>query len=582
MVVMKIDTHSEHIQAGTRGQKLSSMLSAKLPVPNGFIVSSHAFEQFCEYNNLDEKINEILSAPIPTDSKLLQKKSKEIQKHIRYGQFPEHIAHPILAQYIGMKEPRVMLSPSIFLEEKISSLFTSSDRTYFGYQGDANLFDGIRQLWSHFFDIKPLFYRLKHDKSHFDLPFAITIQKQPRFVVTGQLYTTDPTTPAKHTALIKAVWGEGALTDELDGSDYYWISIPSGEEQKKALDKQSHEFFWDNGNATKTLTPATRVQKRKLSQASLEQLAKLAKKVQQHFFFPQEVVFGFDGTEFFVLESKRLEIKPVKQVGVPSVSPEKKLPKKSHVQLPESFPLGLDYTVSPSGHLPTSQKVSGHLVIQTNAILSHFEAQKTIRSRNVCVHQIAQSFHFLSKHIDPAKGFLYAINLDQSQLAVDTEITAFIALKKLHPTISLGVSIAGTHLTHKIHTTMSLLMQAGVVRSSKTRLYPVLQLPSQIWEIESYLQKGIDGIILDIDRMSERLSGDKPQQSCDLSHPIVIELLTKVSQIARENGMPLFVTSTFAPDHDMLESIHKLLIYEWISTEDSYLLSLHAIGNHNT
>ena len=56
-------------QVGGKGYNLSKMLSHGLNVPNGFVVSAKAYDEFITTNGLDSEIKKILKGNLPTIEK---------------------------------------------------------------------------------------------------------------------------------------------------------------------------------------------------------------------------------------------------------------------------------------------------------------------------------------------------------------------------------------------------------------------------------------------------------------------------------------------------------------------------------
>ncbi|MBT8010583.1 phosphoenolpyruvate synthase, partial [archaeon] len=63
---------------GGKGANLGEMYNISLPIPPGFVITSLAYKEFIEINNIKDKIYSILKDLDVNDNTKLQKASKEI------------------------------------------------------------------------------------------------------------------------------------------------------------------------------------------------------------------------------------------------------------------------------------------------------------------------------------------------------------------------------------------------------------------------------------------------------------------------------------------------------------------------
>ncbi len=81
--------------AGGKGANLGEMVNLKLPVPPGFIASTKAFDKFMEFNQLNEKIQELIENCDVEDTEKLSETSKKIKQLILGGEYPQAIKYEI-------------------------------------------------------------------------------------------------------------------------------------------------------------------------------------------------------------------------------------------------------------------------------------------------------------------------------------------------------------------------------------------------------------------------------------------------------------------------------------------------------
>nr|MBP9700575.1 hypothetical protein [Candidatus Woesebacteria bacterium] len=518
-----------------------------------------------------EKIEQIITQSNAKSPSELAKSSKAIHRLIVHGEFPPELVSQILPMYLKIGEGRVFLSPSVHLSDSNSPLVGTIDHSFFGYDGEANVFEGIKEVWSHFFDPKPLFYRLKHQTPHFQLPFAVCIQRHPKFVTTGILYTSDPTASEKNTCLVKAVLGEQGLIEEVNGADYYWISKSSKEELKTVIDKQTESIMWEHGESVFKKITGPAQQRRKLPTAAIGQLGKLATKVQQHFFFPQKVVFGFDGKSIWVVDVSPLDLPaqtlhttshPSSVVQATTQTPataKPQQPAQSHVQPA----IGILHPLTPDARLPAMQP-TGHLYLQPALLLEAMSAGKAVTNRLVA-HELQKTLTFLCTKSHAPKGFFYEIDTHNPEL-VASQLQALALIKTQFSTLHFGLVFAHVEHCAAYAQIVRRVLETGLVRASMLTHYLLLSVPSQLYEIEPCVQKGLDGVVIDVDEIARHLYAKNELSAADFSSPAVIEYVRSAAAICHQEGILCYIKSIHSPTQEMLEIFNISDLAEWIGT----------------
>ncbi|MCX6779350.1 MAG: phosphoenolpyruvate synthase, partial [Candidatus Magasanikbacteria bacterium] len=82
------------------GEMYSLLTPKGIKVPNGFAVTAEAFRYFLKYNNLDDKIKELLKdKKLVEDVKRLAVAGKKIREMILQSSLPKDLVKDILAAY---------------------------------------------------------------------------------------------------------------------------------------------------------------------------------------------------------------------------------------------------------------------------------------------------------------------------------------------------------------------------------------------------------------------------------------------------------------------------------------------------
>src|ERR1035437_1725278 len=119
---------------GGKGANLGEMTNAGFSVPNGFVVTSHAYYEFIKENKLDIKIKHLLSSARFDNSTALDKLSKQIKKMVTDGILPDEVVKQVVAAYNKLGEaleyPLVAVRSSATAEDLANASFAGQQETY--------------------------------------------------------------------------------------------------------------------------------------------------------------------------------------------------------------------------------------------------------------------------------------------------------------------------------------------------------------------------------------------------------------------------------------------------------------------
>jgi pyruvate,water dikinase len=91
-IISLSDTSAGLSQAGGKGASLARLAAAGLPVPDGFHVTTAAYEQFVAYNQLEAEISNALAATDPAQPVTLEAAARRIRAAFEASQMPDAIA----------------------------------------------------------------------------------------------------------------------------------------------------------------------------------------------------------------------------------------------------------------------------------------------------------------------------------------------------------------------------------------------------------------------------------------------------------------------------------------------------------
>jgi pyruvate,water dikinase len=293
-------------KVGGKGANLGEMTKAGFPVPNGFVVTSSAYKHMIEVNNLEDKIKAVLKGLDVENATALNRASAQVQKLIEQSPFPKEIEEQVYKAYDKLgSNVWVAVRSSATAEDLPQASFAGQQETYLNVRGDASVMVHVRKAWASLFEPRAIYYRVQQKFDHFKVALAVPVQRMVQSDVSGIMFTINPVTNDKSRIVVEAVWGlgenivQGAVTP-----DHYEVD----KAELKLLDykvvKQDIEMVRSGEGNIQRKVPKSRQDKRKLTDKQAEEVAKLGKKLQKHYFFPQDSEWAIENGKLFVVQTR--------------------------------------------------------------------------------------------------------------------------------------------------------------------------------------------------------------------------------------------------------------------------------------
>lgn len=294
---------------GGKGANLGEMTQAGFPVPNGFIVTSYAYYLFLDEMKLRDKIYEVLSPVDVNDTADLEKVAEEVQNLIIKSKFPKEVAKDIIEAYFTLsgtfKHALVAVRSSATAEDLPGASFAGQQSTFLNVKGEANLIEKVKEAWASLFTARAIFYRATNKFDHFKVGIAVPVQKMVESDSSGIMFTIDPVTNNKDRVMIEAIHGLGEMI--VQGAvtpDHYEVDKKSMEITNKVIREQEKKMLkHGKGNAIYKLTQ-TEAKEQKLSDDKIVELAEIGKKLEHHYYFPQDIEWAMEDNILYIVQTR--------------------------------------------------------------------------------------------------------------------------------------------------------------------------------------------------------------------------------------------------------------------------------------
>jgi pyruvate,water dikinase len=305
---------------GGKGANLGELVRAGFPVPPGFIVTAAAYSRVLESNRLYSPIEAYLSRLDHRQSAALNRASAKIKQLILGARVPDDLARAIIRAYLklgrGDLSALVAVRSSATAEDLPGASFAGQQETFLNVFGEANLIQRVRQCWASLFEPRAIFYRQEKGFDHFKVGIAVPVQAMVQSQVAGIMFTVNPVTNDKNQLVIEAIWGLGEkIVQGAYTPDHYLVQKQSYKILQKQVNPQTKQLVRRGYGNREVSLDRRLVNRPKLTDEEIVALAKLGQKVQDHYFFPQDLEWAKVKSQFYLIQSR-----PVTTIQAPAVA----------------------------------------------------------------------------------------------------------------------------------------------------------------------------------------------------------------------------------------------------------------------
>ncbi|MGI6331213.1 MAG: PEP/pyruvate-binding domain-containing protein [Zhaonellaceae bacterium] len=294
--------------AGGKGASLCRMSRQKLPVPEGFIVSSSMFNYFMESSDLSGKIQALLNQIKWDSNASLNDIAQQIRKLISNTPMPLQLAEDIKEYYqaLGENVP-VAVRSSGTVEDLEDASCAGQQDTYLFVVGLENVVKFIKECWASLYNDRAIFYRHEKGFGNFEISIAVVVQKMVNAEKAGVMFSANPINGNKEEVIIEAAWGLGeSVVQGIVTPDNYWVNKGNYQVINQYIAEKETMVvrLSEAGGVKEVPVPPELSEKPVLSEEELKELVDMAIKVETFYGKPQDLEWAYENNRLYLLQSR--------------------------------------------------------------------------------------------------------------------------------------------------------------------------------------------------------------------------------------------------------------------------------------
>ena len=308
-----------------------SQLPEGVRVPTGFATTAHAFREFLKHDGLDARINAKLDALDVDDVNALAATGAEIRAMVENQPFPADLEQGIRAAFAtlsgGNDQASFAVRSSATAEDLPDASFAGQQETFLNVVGIETVLHKIKEVFASLYNDRAISYRVHKGFTHAEVALSAGVQRMVRsdLGAAGVMFTMDTESGFRDVVFITSSYGLGeTVVQGAVNPDEFYVHKPMLQAGNKALIRRNlgskliqmvfatPEEKAASGKLVRTEdVPAELRNRYSLTDAEVEQLARYAMVIEQHYGRPMDIEWGKDGTDgqLYILQARPETVK---------------------------------------------------------------------------------------------------------------------------------------------------------------------------------------------------------------------------------------------------------------------------------
>ncbi|AOM84392.1 PEP/pyruvate-binding domain-containing protein [Salisediminibacterium beveridgei] len=286
--------------AGGKGLNLVQMTAAGLNVPDGFILTTEAYNAFIEQNGLAKGIAEAVEHVQAADMAGLDQAAETIQQSIQKADVPDEIRSLIIEHYHELPQPLVAVRSSATAEDLPETSFAGQHDSFLNVEGEDALLQSVKNCWASLWNARAISYRINNriPQSFPSLSLAVVVQCMADGDAAGVMFTANPLNNRRDQLFINASWGMGeAVVSGAVTPDQFILDKQTGTVVSSRIARKTVQIIRTESGNRQTEVPENQQTVASLTDIELKKLHELAGAVYRYYQEPMDTewVLGRDG-----------------------------------------------------------------------------------------------------------------------------------------------------------------------------------------------------------------------------------------------------------------------------------------------
>ena len=308
------------------GEMVSHLSALGVRVPGGFATTADAYRRFLAHDGLGDQIAALLRDLDTDDVAALTRVGGEIRASIERHPLPEDLEIDIRTAYDRLlhddADPDAVtwaVRSSATAEDLPDASFAGQQETFLNIGGIENILTAIRRVFASLYNDRAIAYRVHQGFDHTEVALSAGVQRMVRSDVgaAGVMFTVDTESGFDQAVFLTSSYGLGeAVVQGAVNPDEFYVSKPALRAGRPAVLKRSIgekavAMRYTDSRAAGASTafvdvPLADRARFSLTDAELEELARQALVIEEHYGRAMDIEWGKDGVDgrLYILQAR--------------------------------------------------------------------------------------------------------------------------------------------------------------------------------------------------------------------------------------------------------------------------------------
>ena len=307
MILDFIDIKKEDISlAGGKGANLGELTSAKINVPNGFVITADAYKAFLKENGIDKIIEKNLREASFDESTLL-KAAEYFRKLIISGKFSKEMQQLITDKYRSLGENiRVAIRSSATAEDLPDASFAGQQESYLNVQSIDDILSKILKCYASLWGNRAVSYRLHQGYDQTCVSIAVIVQEMVESEKSGVLFTINPLSQNADEMQINASYGlgESVVSGRVTPDSY--IVQKDGKLLESTIGSKKTKIVYGSKDTIEIAVDEDKRKARVLNDNEISELVNCGLKIEKHYHMPMDIEWAVKDNKVYILQARAI------------------------------------------------------------------------------------------------------------------------------------------------------------------------------------------------------------------------------------------------------------------------------------
>jgi len=296
------------------GEMISNLANAGVTVPGGFATTSHAYREFLATDGLKDKIDETLDALDVNDVNELARVGAKIRRWVIDTPFPAVLDNALAEAYAqlqnGNPKMAVAVRSSATAEDLPDASFAGQQETFLNVVGLDKIRTSVKDVFASLFNDRAISYRVHHGFDHKLVALSAGIQKMVRSetAASGVMFTLDTESGFRGVVFITGSYGLGeTVVQGAVNPDEFYVhksTLTAGRPAvlRRNLGSKAIKMIYHTNPTEGEFVETVKVDAAErgrfcITDAEVEELAKQAMIIENHYQRPMDIEWAKDGDD---------------------------------------------------------------------------------------------------------------------------------------------------------------------------------------------------------------------------------------------------------------------------------------------